>query len=88
MKDTTKQDLNFITNVIRKANLIGLNVCLLLVLPNYLNECGFENPYTNLASLGSYLFVFFSSWILILFIILEIWYLLKNKISFFKHFFC
>lgn len=70
---------------VRVINCIGINLAILLVLPNYLNSCGYKNDYWTLAIFGAYLFLFFSFWVFIYFISQEIKYTLEKKVNFFKH---
>jgi len=64
---------------------MSINLNIILVLPNYLNYCGFKNDYWDLAILGFYMFIFFTFWFFLYFLISEIKHAKRKKISFFKH---
>jgi hypothetical protein len=72
-------------NETRITNLIAINLTLLLMMPYYLNLLGWDIGYAGYAILGSYLFMFFSFWFFLYFIIKEIKYANEEKINFFKH---
>lgn len=70
---------------IRLINVISINLPLLLVIPNYLNHCGYKNSYWTLAIFGFYIFILFSFWYFIYFIYFEVKYIKRNNINLFNH---
>ena len=72
---------------IRKINLISMNLFILLALPNFLRELGWENEFWTISIFAVYLFIFFSFWFFLYFIYGEIKYVMKYQINFFNHLF-
>lgn len=70
---------------IRIINIVAINLPILLMVPFYVNQLGFEVGYSGYAMLGGYIFIFFSLWFFLFFIYNEVKYSLKNKINFFRH---
>jgi len=81
------------TKRVRWINLIGLNASIFSMIPYYLDiklgvDMSFIPGKGDLLYAGIYLLIFFSLWVFILFLILEIKYVIKNKINVIKHFLC
>lgn len=78
--------------IVRWLNFIGLNLCLLFMLPVFLVykldlKTHFFIVASNFTYLGFYLFIFTALWVFLYFAYLEIEYCNKNKVPIFKHVF-
>ncbi len=72
-------------NQIRITNLVSINLPLLLMMPYYINQLGYDISYASYAILSSYMFMFFSFWFFLIFIYSEIKYIKRNKVNFITH---
>lgn len=87
MKSTSKK-----MKIIRWINFIGLNLCLLFMLPAFLvYKLNFKVDFfiaaSNIAFLGFYLFIFIFFWVFLYFLQQEIRHCNNNKLNFLKHVF-
>ena len=85
-------DTNKGMKIIRWLNFVSLNLCVLLLVPPFLVyklkiKANLFVAASNSGFLGFYLFIFFSLWVFIYFLIQEVSYCINNKVSFFKHIF-
>lgn len=85
-------DSNKNMKIIRWVNFIGLNLCILLLMPSFLvyklniKEDLFVAA-SNVSFLGFYLFIFIFLWLFLYFLKQEISYCINNKLNILKHIF-
>ncbi len=73
-------------NQLRWTNLVGMSIVVFTATANIIASCLFNSfLFGSLALLGGYIFVYFSFWFFLVFIVYEIKYVLKNKLNIITH---